>query len=163
MYCFLSFTLTLLGFSHPSPKLTLHPTLLHSSLLSVSPCSFPFFPVYSPSLFLSLSPLPIFLSSCHCAGAEDGHLGRWREQSQRSHWVVQLLLPWQLLPERCLWDQAALDGRYGSSPFRDGEWHPTFPPVMNYDHSDIAISYVPVPQSIPSHWNSIMRLEKLIL
>ena len=66
----------------------------------------------SPSAFLSLPgrPPPARGHSRHCPGAEDRDPGRGREQPHRPAGVVQLLLPWQLLSERGLRDQAALDG-----------------------------------------------------
>lgn len=62
-----------------------------------------------------------FCPSYHCSRAENGHSGRGREQSQWPHGVVQLLLPWQLLPQHCLWDQAPLDGRHCCSTLWDGK------------------------------------------
>ena len=55
------------------------------------------------------------------AGAEDRHAGRGREQPQQPDRVVQLLLPRQLLPQRGLRAQAALDGRDRGGAVRDGE------------------------------------------
>lgn len=71
---------------------------------------------YSFSLWFCPSSL-----SCHGSRAENSHLGCWCEQSQWSDWMVQLLLPWQLLPQRCLWNQAALDGCYCSRTLWNGK------------------------------------------
>lgn len=63
-----------------------------------------------------------FRHSCHCSRAENGHSGCGCEQPQRPHGVVQLLLPWKLLPQHCLWDQAPLDGCHCCSTLWDGKW-----------------------------------------
>ncbi len=84
------------------------PVLCHFILLAISTLSF--------SLCFCPSPL-----SCHGSRSENSHLGCWCEQSQWSDWMVQLLLPWQLLPQRCLWNQAALDGCYSSRTLWNGK------------------------------------------
>lgn len=59
--------------------------------------------------------------SGHCPRTEDCDPRRGCEQPHRTPGVVQLLLPWQLLLERSLRDQAALDGSDRCGPLRDGE------------------------------------------
>lgn len=72
--------------------------------------------------FLALVNCPVpWLPSCHGARAAHGDAGRGCEQSHGPAGVVQLLLPWQLLPQRCLWNQAALDGSDCSCSLWDGE------------------------------------------
>lgn len=86
------------------------PDSCHFILLAISTLSLSF------SLCFCPSPL-----SFHDSRAENSHLGCWCEQSQWSDWMVQLLLPWQLLPQRCLWNQAALDGCYCSRSLWNGK------------------------------------------